>query len=97
MVPAQSGLQPAQRPEDVVGAYERGPVDEAHLHAAVLVHVRGPDGRARVEGPLPLAGDAAHLDGPGREQLVDRVLYSSTVEEQGDSIVIRIERGERNG
>lgn len=32
-----------------------------------------------------------------REQLVDRVLYSSTVEEQGDSIVIRIERGERNG
>lgn len=32
-----------------------------------------------------------------REQLVDWVLYSSTVEEQGDSIVIRIERGERNG
>lgn len=32
-----------------------------------------------------------------REQLVDQVLYSSTVEEQGDSIVIRIERGERNG
>ncbi len=32
-----------------------------------------------------------------REQLVDRVLYSSTGEEQGDSIVIRIERGERNG
>lgn len=32
-----------------------------------------------------------------REQLVDRVLYLSTVEEQGDSIVIRIERGERNG
>lgn len=32
-----------------------------------------------------------------REQLVDQVLYSSTVEEQGDSIVIRIERGECNG